>query len=119
MVFFGQCVSVIGAVVLGIMVLTVFVKLLGRLERGSWRLGVKEVAVEGLFGEKGTVTVRLSDGAVIEDVRIAGLTDTSGAQNLRLQEFDRMVILEHADGRRTVIPPKSIRRIELGAEEHA
>ena len=113
--FFFQCASVIGAIVLGIMVLTIFFKLIGRLERSKSAVSIGRRALEGLFDEATVATVYLSEGTVLEDVRFVGVTDASATKEPHLHELNRMLILEHRDGRKTVVPPKAIRRIELPA----
>ena len=106
----------IGAVVVGIMVLTLFFIVINRITR-MLESTPSRIAFKGVLNESTLATVRLIDGKVIENVRLVGFTDaTRGKGNIPYQ-FNGMVILEHTDGRRTLMQAKSIRTIEVGPDE--
>lgn len=108
-----EIVVIIGSIVVAIMVLTIFFKLInwiGRIfEKSPARIGFK-----GVLNDRTLATVHLAAGAVLENVRLIGFTDGSPMKGHIPYELNNMVILEHTDGRRTIIQAKSIRMIEVG-----
>ncbi|GJM25430.1 MAG: hypothetical protein DHS20C16_18450 [Phycisphaerae bacterium] len=109
---FEQTVSVIGPIVGAIVVLTLFFKFLGLANRGTASRTTR-IAVKGVFDGSTLSTVHLSSGNALEDVRILGFTDPSTSKVAFPHELGRMVILQHSDGRHTLIQAKMIRKIDV------
>src|SRR4051812_31310216 len=102
------------SIVLAIMVLTLFFKAINWVERKASKNPMR-VAFKGILDEKTPATVFLG-GEKVENVLLKGFTDTTSFKNGLPHQFNNMVILEHADGRRTIIPAKSIQRIVVEAK---
>jgi hypothetical protein len=100
------------AVAVAIMVLTIFFKTINWIGRMFDRSPAK-IAFKGILNEKTLVTVHLTTGKPYEGVRLLGFTDASSVKDIPYQ-LHNMVILEHDDGRRSIIQAKSIRSIEVG-----
>jgi hypothetical protein len=109
---FEQAVSVIGPIVAGIIVLTLFFKLVAWLSRHLGG-GPRPIAFKGILDEETPVTIHLSNGSSFENVRLVGVTESKAMKAPVAYELSGLVILEHADGRRTLIQPKLIRMIEI------
>lgn len=108
---FEQTVSVVGPVVAAVIILTLFFQLLARYSaKAPSRMGLK-----GIFDDRTPLIVHLSNGTTYADVRLAGFTDAAAPKGHLPYDLHGMVILEHADGRRTLIHGKSIRMIEIAA----
>ena len=108
-----QMLSLVGPIVGAIVFLTLFFKLIGWFDARS---AVKRLPFKGVLDELTVATVHLVGGATIENVRVIGFTtDPSGAKDMLPYELRGMVILEHADGRRTLIQAKTVRMIEVPA----
>lgn len=100
---FEQTVSVIGPIVGGIIALTLFFKLLGRVSRAS-SPSPSRVAFKGILDERTPCTVHVGGGTTYENVLLIGFTDSSSPDKGPFPyELSNMVILEHADGRRTLV----------------
>lgn len=108
-----EIVLIVGTIVVAIMVLTAFFKIINwvgrKLENNPVRIGFK-----GVLNNRTLATVHLTTGTVLENVRLIGFTEGSTMKGHIPYELHSMVILEHADGRRTIIQAKSIRMIEVG-----
>jgi hypothetical protein len=109
---FEQTVSVVGPIVGAIVVLTLFFRLLGWISHRS-ASGTTRFVVKGVFDGNTATTVHLSSGNAIENVRILGFTNPPSAKAPLPFELSRMVILQHADGRRALVQAKMIRKIEV------
>jgi hypothetical protein len=106
---FGEMIAVVGAIVGGIIVLTLFFKLIGWIERR----GAKPVSIRGVLDNKARCTV-YTGGKTIENVLIS-FVDEAPAKGIPYQ-LRGWVVLEHADGRRTMLQAKTIRMIEVEAQ---
>src|SRR5688500_6364672 len=110
---FEETISVIGPIVGGIIILTLFFKLLGWIS-GKSSPSPRRVAFKGILDEHTLCTIHLGGGTTYENVRLIGFTDSSSAKGPFPYELNGMAILEHTDGRRTLIQAKNIRTIEVG-----
>lgn len=113
---FEQTIGVVGPIVGAIIVLTLFFKLLGWVGRGS-ASGTTRIAVKGIFDGNTSTTIHLSNGDTLEDIRILGFTKPPSIKEGFPHELSGMVILQHPDGRHTIIQAKMIRRIEVPPAE--
>jgi hypothetical protein len=107
-----QAVSIVGAIVGGIIVLTIFFKVMGWLSDRA-NLKLMRIRFQGVLDENTRATVHLTSGASLENVRLAGFTEPGAVKGPFPFELRGMVILEHADGRRIMLSPKLIRMIEV------
>jgi hypothetical protein len=105
------CLGIAGSIILTVVLLTLFFRLLGRLDRR--RPGdVERLEARSVLGPRQPITIRLVDRSVMADVRLLGTF---------AEEFDRrapmplrdMLIVAHPDGRRTLIRAKDVRSMEL------
>ena len=108
---FEAALSVVGVIVGGIIVLTIFFKAVGRWSNKP--SDVAGVRIENTLDVTTRVTVYLTNDRTFEDVRLVGFTNTRSAKGAFPFELDRMAILEQSDGRRWVISSKLIRMIEI------
>lgn len=108
---FEQTVSVVGPLVGAIIVLTLFFRFLGWITRKAGP-SVVQFSAKGVFDGNTPATVSLSSGETLENVRILGFTQTTGKADFPY-ELSRMVILQHDDGRHSLIQAKLIRRIDV------
>jgi hypothetical protein len=111
---FEQTISVVGPVVGAIVFLTLFFKLVGWMSRKS--ASPNRIKFKGVLDDHTMCTVHVAGGMAFENVRLIGFTDSSSAKGPFPYELHGMVILEHADGRRTMIQAKNIRMIEVAAK---
>lgn len=109
---FEQTISVVGPIVGAIVVLALFFRLLGSAGHRSASATTRFV-VKGIFDGNTPATVHLSSGNSLEDVRILGFTEPPSAKAPFPFELSRMVILQHPDGRHTLVQAKMIRKIEV------
>lgn len=102
---------IVGTVVLAIVALTLFYRML------SWWDGPgaqpNRIAIRGVLNEKTLVTIHLNNGVTYENVRCVGFTDNQDPKRVFPWELHGMVIVEHADKRRSIFPAKLIRLIEV------
>lgn len=106
---FEQTISVVGPIVGAIIVLVLFAKLMSWL--GS--KGPKRLAFKGILDEDTPATVHLTNGSTFENVRLVGFTDASHQKGAFPYELHNLLILQHPDGKRTLIPAKNVRMIEV------
>jgi hypothetical protein len=109
---FGQTLGVVAPIVGAIMVLTVFFKVVGWMS-GRFPASTTRIAFKGVLDARTRATVHLSNGTTLENVRFIGFTEAGSAKHPFPFELQGMVILEHPDGRRTMVPAKLIRMIEV------
>lgn len=107
---FETMISVLGAIVLAIIVLTGFFKLVGWFDRRT-AARARDVAFEGVLDDQTRATVHLGGGSTLEQVRLIGYTDLSTAKSPVPHELRNMVVFEHPDGRRTMVQARMIRMI--------
>lgn len=111
---FELAVSVVGAIVLGVVALATFFYLASRLT-GDPQESPRRVGIRRVLDDRTRAAVHLAAGAVIEDVRFVGHISADSIKGGVPYELRGMVILEHPDGRRTLIQAKLIRQIEVPA----
>jgi hypothetical protein len=109
---FLDTVSVVGPIVGGIAALALFFQLLGWATRRSGS-AVTRFAVKDVLHGQTAANVHLTGGRAIEDVRILGFVSPSSGKDELPYEFGRLVVLEHPDGRRTLLRAKLIQQIEV------
>ncbi len=106
-----QAFGFIAAVCIGIAVLTIFFTALGYLKR-RWR-GGDVVKMEGMVRDGRLVNVHLTGGRVLERKRLVGFTDEHSFKGGDIPvQLSRLVVLEAADGARTLIRADAVRVIE-------
>jgi hypothetical protein len=109
---FEQTVSIVGPIAGAIAVLALFFHFLGWATRRTTSRAARFV-VKGVFGGDTRVTVHLTSGNALENVRILGVTEPLSEKEAFPYEFRQMVILERPDGQRTLVRAKMILRIEV------
>jgi hypothetical protein len=108
--------SIVGPIVGGIIVLSLFYKLSGWVSRYS-KSGAVHIGFRGLFDEETRAIVQLRDGRSFKDVRFIGVTDPNSFKEPFPYELREMVILEKPDGGRVLVRARMIRWIEVGPSE--
>ncbi len=101
--------SPIVAICLGIMMLGVFFTLLGRF-RGQFS-SATFIKIKKLLNQSDFVTVYLTAGKTISDVRFVGFTDSQSLKGVPYQ-LSHLVVFETADGRRILLRADAIKMIE-------
>ncbi|MGC1272683.1 MAG: hypothetical protein WBC44_03175 [Planctomycetaceae bacterium] len=104
-------ISVIGPIVGGIIVLTVFFKIVSWLDHRV--AGPSRIRFKGMLDDKTRATIHLANGSKFENVRILGFTDPGSAKTPLPFELAGMVILEQRDGTKVMVQAKLIRMIEV------
>jgi hypothetical protein len=101
----------VGAVVLGIVVLTVFFKLVGLAQT---KMGAPAlIKVKGFLKDAAWINVHLAGGKVLERVRFVGFTDSSSAKGGRIPyQLSNMVVLETSAAKRILIRSDAVKMIE-------
>jgi hypothetical protein len=101
----------IGAIVLGIVLLTIFFKLLGLIQ---WMVGKPAVVkIKGLLKDAAWINVHLAGGKILENVRFVGFTDASSIKDGRIPyQLANMVVLETTEEKRILLRADLIRMIE-------
>ncbi|MEM9253422.1 MAG: hypothetical protein AAGB29_13825 [Planctomycetota bacterium] len=112
---FYQTLGLVTPVVAAIILLALFFRwLAGGTE--SVEEKPDRIALKGVLNEKTLATVHLSGGRSFEQVRLIGFTKSESFKGMMPYELSDMLILEHQDGRRTLIPARSVRSIEIAPE---
>jgi hypothetical protein len=101
----------IGAIVLEIVLLTIFFKLLGLIQ---WMVGRPAVVkIKGLLKDAAWINVHLAGGKILENVRFVGFTDASSIKDGRIPyQLANMVVLETIEEKRILLRADLIRMIE-------
>ncbi|MBX9579857.1 MAG: hypothetical protein K2X87_06070 [Gemmataceae bacterium] len=111
---FELAVSIVGAVVIGIVALATFFYVVSWLT-GDSEARARRVGIKRVLNDRTIATVHLVSGTVFENVRFVGYTSSDSIKGGLPYELHGMVILEHPDGRRTLIQAKLVRMIEVPA----
>jgi hypothetical protein len=99
----------IGALCIGIMVLAVFFKILGII--GSYFSNSKYIKIKKFLNKSGFVTVHLSSGKIITNLKFIGCADWSSLKDYPY-EMKNMVVFESVDGKRVLLRASAIRIME-------
>lgn len=102
---------------LGVVTLTLFFQFVGLVGRvfGGREAGVAPLRIRGVLDDGTRVKVRLLDGSVYEEVLLGRLHSATGKGDYPIG-IELMFVLEHPDGRRTLIREKHVKIIEAPAE---
>jgi hypothetical protein len=112
---FVNTLGVVGAFVLGVMALTLFFKVIGWIG-GASNASLRVPRIRGVLDEKTRVTVHLANGTIFEDVLLVGSMSQVGSIKGDVPYgLQSLFVLEHPDGRRTLIQDKQIKMIEAPA----
>ncbi len=106
---FEATISVVGPIVGGIMVLTIFFKVVSRFSRD--KASIEPFTIQNVIDHTTQVAVHLKDGTKIENVRVIGHSASGSGKSLFPYELHSLVILEGLDRTRLMIPAKLIHRI--------
>lgn len=100
----------IGAICIGIMALAIFFSILQGIKN---RLAgtTKCIKIKKLFDRAENVTVHLSSGKVVSDVRFVGFTDPGSLKGVPYH-LAHMAVFEATDGRRVLLRADAIRMME-------
>jgi hypothetical protein len=110
MEYFENVLGVVMACVIGIIVLTVFFKLLAALQRHFDNSPL--IKVTGLTKPGGWVNVHVAGGKAIERVKFVGFTEQGGKGGNLPYQMATMLVLEQEDGRRIFVRADSVRMLE-------
>src|SRR6516164_8275622 len=101
----------VGAVVLGIVILTTFFKVVGLLQI---KMGAPAlIKMKGFLKDAAWINVHLAGGKVLERVRFVGFTDHSSAKGGRIPyQLANMVVLETSAGKRILLRSDAVKMIE-------
>ncbi len=107
---FYQLFGYVAALCAGIMILTVFFKILGALSHS--RRGLEIVKMKGFVREGKLVHIHLSGGKSLLGVRFVGFTERNSIKAGFPFELSNMVVLENTNGTRVFIRADSVKMIE-------
>jgi hypothetical protein len=101
----------VGAVVLGIVILTVFFKVAGLLQT---KMGAPAlIKMKGFLKDAAWINVHLAGGKILERVRFVGFTDHSPPKGGRVPyQLANMVVLETSAGKRILLRSDAVKMIE-------
>jgi len=99
----------IAAICIGIMVLTVFVKIIGYL--GDRASPVKHIKIKKLLSQSELVTAHLTSGDKIPNLKFVGFTDTGSVKGFPF-ELTNLVTFEKPDGTTVLVRANKIKMIE-------
>jgi hypothetical protein len=99
----------IGAICIGIITLSLFFNVVGAI-KGRFA-SAKFIKIKNLLTQPENVTVHLSSGKTVSDVRFIGFTDPASLKGVPYQ-LSNMVVFEASDGRRLLLRADAIRIIE-------
>ena len=99
----------IGAICIGIMVLTVFFKTIGYL--GDRVSPVKHIKIKKLLSQSELVTAHLTSGDEIPNLKFIGFTDTGSVKGVPY-ELTNLVTFEKPDGTTVLVRANRIKMIE-------
>jgi hypothetical protein len=99
----------IGAICIGIMVLTVFFKIIGYL--GDRVSPVKHIKIKKLLSQSELVTAHLTSGDEIPNLKFIGFTDTGSVKGVPY-ELTNLVTFEKPDGTTVLVRANRITMIE-------
>jgi ABC-type lipoprotein release transport system permease subunit len=102
-------ISVIGAICIGVMALTVFFTLLNAIQRRLSKTAI--INVKGIFKTSEWLNVHLNGSKTVERVKFIGFTDPNSMKGVPYQ-LNNMVVFETAAGKRVLLRADTIRMIE-------
>ena len=73
----------------------------------------ERVKIRGVIDGHTRVTIHLSTGAIFENVILVGFTRSDNMKGAFPYELSGMSILEHPDGKRTIVQSKLIKMIDV------
>ena len=111
---FLNSISIIGALCIGIIILSIFFTLLNSSKRRFSKVNL--IKLDGLFMTSGFLNVHLSNGKSVYRVKLMGFTDTESIKGIPHQ-LTNMVVFENAYGKRVLLRPDSIRMMEEISED--
>jgi hypothetical protein len=104
-------ISIVGSIVVGIIVLTLFMKFMRMMESKMGSPGL--IKMSSFLKDATKVNVHLSGGRILEDVKFIGFTDQSSMKGGHLPyHLAHMVVLENSAEKRILIRADSIKMIE-------
>jgi small nuclear ribonucleoprotein (snRNP)-like protein len=106
---FIDWISVIGAICIGVMALTVFFTLLNAIQRHFSKTAI--IKLKGVFKTSEWLNVHLNGAKTIERVKFVGYTDPNSMKGVPYH-LNNMVVFETADGKRVLLRADTIRMIE-------
>jgi hypothetical protein len=106
---FLNSISIIGALCIGIIILSIFFTLLSSGKRRFSQVNI--VKLDGLFKTSDFLNVHLSCGRSVSHVKFIGFTDSESMKGIPHQ-LTNMVVFENAYGKRVLLRPDSIRMME-------
>jgi hypothetical protein len=103
--------GIVAGLVLGIVILTLFFKLVWFIQSKVSRTDF--VKVNGLLKDAKSINVHLEDGTILEHVAFVGFIDSGLTKDGRIPyQFVNMVVLETTEQRRILVKADSIKMIE-------
>lgn len=116
MEYFIIWISAIGAVCIGVMVLSVFFAVMGAIK--SRLTSARYIKLKGFLKDGEVVDVHLTSGKVMEGLSFVGFMDTAAMKGGLPYQLQNMVVFETTDRRRVMLRGDLIKIIETrGAGE--
>ncbi|OJW04237.1 MAG: hypothetical protein BGO49_31390 [Planctomycetales bacterium 71-10] len=108
--FLGLSVSIILVVV----ALTLFFRLLTWASRTGVPESLRRYELRGVLDPRTPIAIHLLDGSVLKDVRLLGSLGDEVEKGAGVPyDLRAMLVVEHPDGRRTLIRAKNVKTIEM------
>lgn len=109
---FEQTISITGGVAIVFVAVVLFFQSTRWMRRRN-STGIDRVRFNGVFDESAVATLKLNNGEVIEGVRFVGVVDPKTEQGSFPDELSNLLVFVHGDGKRTLVPAKALRRIDV------
>lgn len=111
---FEQTISITGGAAIVFVAVVLFFQLTRWMRRGNPG-GLDRVRFNGVFDENAVAQLKLNNGEMIEGVRFVGVVDPRTEQGSFPHELSNLLVFVHEDGKRTLVPARALRRIEVNA----
>lgn len=109
MELFGRVFGVVLAICAGVILLTLFSKLMNLVERPRRAIVVR---IDGLLNGGRMVNIHFANGKQISAVMLVGFTNEKSTKGMLPYQFIRMLVCETSTGSRMLIRPDAVRIIE-------
>jgi len=104
-------IGTVGAICIGVIVLTVFFTILGVVK--DWLRPGRYIKFQGFIKEADSVDVHLTSGKVMKDLRFLGFTDPASIKGNVPYQLQSMMLFETEDRRRVMMRGDLVKIIEM------